>query len=193
MRHSRTLRLGAALAVGATTAVIFVAAPAGAGQVFRETIHEEATFVVTDHCGVPGLNVEVAFVYDALIMAVPHGPDGLEYFSEHGTRTEVQTNLANGKFITTSFKVRNKDLRVTDNGDGTLTILWMGTGTSAIYGADGKVIARDSGQSRFEVLVDHNGTPTDPFDDEFIADLGRVKGSTGRSDDFCEAVVPALS
>ena len=192
MRHSRTLRLGTALAVGATAAVM-LAAPAGAGQVFREPIHEEDTFVVTDHCGVPGLNVEVAFVYDALLKVVPHGSDDLDYFLEHGTWSEVQTNVANGKSITTAANVRNKDLRVTDNGDGTLTILWMGTGTSAIYGADGKVIARDSGQSRFEVLVDHNGTPTDPFDDEFIADLGRVKGSTGRSDDFCEAVVPALS
>lgn len=192
MRHSRTLRLGAALAVGATAAVM-LAAPAGAGQVFREPFHEEETFVVSDQCGVPGLTVEVAIVYDALIKGVPHGPDGLDYFLEHGTRTEVQTNLANGKSITAFGNVRQKVLRVTDNGDGTLTILVMGTGTGVVYGADGKAIARDSGQSRWEILIDHNGTPTDPFDDEFIADLGRVKGSTGRSDDFCEAVVPALS
>jgi hypothetical protein len=37
------------------------------------------------------------------------------------------------------------------------------------------------------------GTPSDPFDDEFLADLGVVKGSTGRSEDLCEAAVPALS
>jgi hypothetical protein len=82
---------------------------------------------------------------------------------------------------------------VTDNGDGTLTILILATGNDVLYGEDGKAIARNPGQIRFEILVDHGGTPTDPSDDEFLADLGLVKGSTGRSDDFCEAAVPALS
>jgi len=82
---------------------------------------------------------------------------------------------------------------VTDNGDGTLTILVLGTGNDVVYGPDGKAIARDPGQTRFEILVDDGGTPTDPSDDKFIADLGVVKGSTGRTDDFCAAVVPALS
>jgi hypothetical protein len=54
------------------------------------------------------------------------------------------------------------------------------------------VIGRDPGQIRVEFLVDHGGTPTDPSDDVFLAEE-LVKGSTGRSDDFCEAAVPALS
>ena len=58
--------------------------------------------------------------------------------------------------------------------------------------ADGKAIGRNPGQVRFELLVDHGGTPTDPFDDEVIAELGVVKEETGRNDDFCAAVVPAL-
>ena len=192
MRHSRRLRLGAILALGATAAVTLAAA-ASAGQVFRETIHEEDTFVLDDFCDVPGLTVELAFVLDLRVHAVPHGPDGLAYFLQHGTRTDVFTNLANDKSITGVVGVFEKDLRVTDNGDGTLTILILATGNAALYGADGKAIARDPGQIRFEILVDHGGTPTDPFDDEFLADLGVVKGSTGRSDDFCEAAVPALT
>jgi hypothetical protein len=79
------------------------------------------------------------------------------------------------------------------NGDGTLTILILATGNDVLYGPDGKAIGRNPGQIRFEILVDHGGTPTDPSDDEFLANLGAVKGSTGRSDDFCEAAVPALS
>ena len=51
----------------------------------------------------------------------------------------------------------------------------------------------DPGQIRFSFLVDANGTPTDPSDDTFIADLGPVKDSTGRNDtqdrDFCEDLV----
>jgi hypothetical protein len=192
MRHSCALRLSAILALGATAAVM-LATPASAGQVFRETIHEEDTVVLSDFCDVPGLTVELAFVVDLRIHAVPHGPSGLAYFLQHGTRTDVFTNLANDKSITSVTNPFEKDLRVTDNGDGTLTILILATGNSVLYGEDGKAIARNPGQIRFEILVDHGGTPTDPFDDEFLADLGVVKGSTGRSDDFCEAAVPALS
>lgn len=87
----------------------------------------------------------------------------------------------------------DKDKTVTDNGDGTLTIVILATGNAVLYGANGKAIARNPGQLRFAILVDNAGTPTDPFDDEFIEDLGVLKGSTGRSDDFCTAAVAALS
>jgi hypothetical protein len=192
MRHSRTLRLRAILALGATAAVM-LATPASAGQVFRELIHEEDTFVINDFCDVPGLTVEVASVVDGRVQAVAHGPDGLAYFLQRATHTNVFTNVANGKSIHDVSRVLEKDLRVTDNGDGTLTILILATGNSVLYGEDGKAIARNPGQIRFEILVDHGGTPTDPSDDEFLADLGLVKDSTGRNDDFCEAAVPALS
>jgi hypothetical protein len=192
MRHSCALRLSAILALGATAAAI-VATAASAKQVFRETIHEEDTLVLNDFCDVPGLTVEDAFVLDLRVQAVPHGPNRLAYFLQRGTRTDVYTNPANDKSITAVAKVIEKDLRVTDNGDGTLTILILATGNAVVYGEDGKAIARNPGQIRFEILVDHGGTPADPSDDEFLADLGVVKGSTGRSDDFCEAAVPALS
>lgn len=51
-RHSRALRLSAILASDATAAVTLATAASG-GQVFRETIHEEHTFVVNDLCDVP--------------------------------------------------------------------------------------------------------------------------------------------
>jgi hypothetical protein len=178
-------------ALGATAAVT-LAATAGAGQVFRETIHDEDTLVLEDFCDQPGLTVEVAFVLDLRLHVVPHGRDRLPYFLQHGTRTEVLTNPANGKSLTSVAKVIEKDLRVTDNGDGTLTVLILATGNAVLYGENGKAIARDPGQIRLEFLFDHGGTPDDPFDDEFLADLGVVKGPTGRSDDYCEAAVPAL-
>jgi hypothetical protein len=40
------------------------AAAADAGQVCRETFHEEETVVLEDFCDVPGLTVELAFVAD---------------------------------------------------------------------------------------------------------------------------------
>jgi hypothetical protein len=192
MRRSRKLRLGATLALGATAAVMLAAA-ASAGQIFRETFHEEETLVFTNFCDAPGLTVELAIVRDGRVHAVPHGPDGLPHFGSHVEQTEVYTNLANDKSVTTVLIGNDKDLRVTDNGDGTLTVLVLATGNAVVYGEDGKAIARNPGQTRFEILVDHGGTPTDPSDDEFLAFLGVVKESTGRTDDFCAAVVPALS
>ncbi len=190
MRHSRKLRLGAILALGAAAAAMLAAA-AGAGPPFRETIHDEFAFVDDDFCGA-GLTVEVAVVLDIRVQAAPRGSDGLIYFLQHGTETDVLTNLANGTSLTSFARVLEKDLRVTDNGDGTLTVLILATGNAVLYGADGKAIARNPGQIRIELLIDHGGTPNDPSDDVILAEE-LVKGSTGRSDDFCEAAVPALT
>jgi hypothetical protein len=100
--------------------------------------------------------------------------------------------LANGRSYTFVETVINKDLKVTDNGDGTLTILALSTGNVVLYGEDGKAIARNPGQVRFEVLIEHGGTPSDPSDDELISISPPIKGSTGRNDDICAAVTMAL-
>lgn len=192
MRHSRKLRLSAILALGATAAVTLAAA-ASAGQILRETFHQEEIEVINNYCGVPGLTVESAVVRDGRVHVVPHGRDGLPYGGLHIKETEVVTNLANGNSVTFFSTFIEKDLRVTDNGDGTLTILIFATGNTVLYGEDGKAIARNPGQQRIEILLDHGGTPTDPSDDEFLEFLGVVKESTGRSDDFCEAAVPVLT
>ena len=190
MRHSRKLRLSAILALGATAAAM-LAAGASAQPPFQERFHEEGTFVDEDFCGA-GLTVDGTFVTDGSLLVVARGPDRLAYFLQHLTITVTFTNRDNGKTVTLTVVRVNKDLRVTDNGDGTLTILLLATGNDVFYGPDGEVIGRDPGQIRLEILVDHGGTPTDPSDDVFLAQE-LVKGSTGRSDDFCEAAVPALS
>jgi hypothetical protein len=192
MRHSHMRRLGAILALGATAAVT-LATTASAEQYLREKFHDEETFVWNDFCDVPGMNVEVELTLDGRVQAVGHGPDRIAYFLQPAAATRVFTNPATGKSIHDSSKFIEKDLRVTDNGDGTLTILILTTGNAVLYDATDRVIARNPGQTRFEILVDHGGTPANPFDDEFLAELGVVKGSTGRSDDFCAAAVPALS
>ena len=192
MRHSRALQLSGILALAAAASVMLATA-ASAKVIVRETTHEEETFVLNNFCDVQGLTVEDALVFDGRVQAVPHGRDRLAYFLEHGKVTQVFTNPATDKSVTAVARFTEKDLRVTDNGDGTLTILVLVTGNGVVYGEDGKAIARNPGQVRFEILVDHGGTPADPSDDEFLAFLGVVKESTGRTDDFCAAVVPALS
>jgi hypothetical protein len=136
---------------------------------------------------------QIDFVIDGRFQAGAKGSDGLVYFLQLTRHTEVITNLANGRFVTSvTPSVLEKDSRVTDNGDGTLTVLVIATGNATLYGEDGKAIGRNPGQIRIELLLDHGGTPNDPDDDVLLSEEV-VKGSTGRSDDFCETVVPALS
>jgi hypothetical protein len=109
------------------------------------------------------------------------------------SETGVLTSLANGKSVTQVSRDIDQDMLVTDNGDGTLTILAKSVGVDVLYSSDGEVLARNPGQTRVEVLIDHGGTPSDPSDDEFLEFLGVVKGSTGRNDDFCAAIEAELS
>jgi hypothetical protein len=189
MPHSR--KFVAMLACcGATMAVLV--GHASAGQIFQETFHEEGSNELQNFCGVAGLNVHETFSTDVRVGAVSQGPDELPHFREHDRQSVVWTNLANGEAVSSVLTTNGRDLKVTDNGDGTLTVLVQLTGNTTLY-ADGKAIGKDSGQVRFEILIDHGGTPTDPSDDEFITDLGVVKEPTGRNDDFCPTVVPALA
>jgi hypothetical protein len=181
VRHSLRLRMSAIVALGAMAAVVLAAA-ASAGPPVRDTIHVERNgIVLEDFCDVEGLDVTLDFVLDISVHIVPHGPEGLEYFLQHGTRSEVLS--ANGRSLTSFTRVTEKDLRVTDNGDGTVTVLILATGNAVLYDEEGKAIARNPGQVRLVIVFDANG-------DEVSREL--VKGSTGRSDDFCDAAVPAL-
>jgi hypothetical protein len=167
-----------------------LASTAGAGTPFRDTIHDEYAFPLEDFCDVAGLTVDLEGVLDIRVQIGEHGRAGLDYFLQHGTQRE--TLSANGVTLTSVANVIEKDLHVTDNGDGTLTILILATGNAVLYGPDGRAIARNPGQVRLELLVDDNGTPDDPFDDIEL-DRHVVKESTGRSDDFCDAAVAALT
>jgi hypothetical protein len=140
---------------------------------------------------VPGFTVDFELVADGSFTVKSHGPDGLVFYKEHATSTQTFTNVETGLGVVDRTRVVDKDLSVVDNGDGTLTILILITGPSSLYGPDGKAIARNPGQVRFELVVDHGGTPTDPSDDTELS-FTQVKGSTGRSDDYCEAIVGAI-
>ena len=77
-------------------------------------------------------------------------------------------------------------MKVTDNGDGTLTLVQMRSGADYVKGPDGKIERTDPGTIRFEILLDNGGTPTDPSDDEEL-DFRVIKEPTGPNElvDFC--------
>jgi hypothetical protein len=186
--RNRTRSMVTLAAVGAVTLGLV---PAANAQPFQETIRDEFQNEIEDFCGEEGLTVQEHVVFESRLMINPRKTDRLAYFMEN-QRISVVLTSENGT-VTVRETVLSKDLDVTDNGDGTLTILVMGTGNATAFDEDGKAIARNPGQIRFEILIDHGGTPQDPSDDEFLADLGVVFGSTGRNDDFCQAAVPVLT
>jgi len=179
----------ALLAVSVASAAVLAAA-ASAGQPIRETIHVDETVELENFCDVDGMTVGLHRVTDIRLQVNARGPDVLAYFMQHGTRSEVFT--FQGTSLTSSTRVNERDLRIADNGDGTVTVLILATGNSVLYGPNGKAIARQPGQIRFELVIDDGGTPTDGSDDEVLS-FEVVKGSTGRSDDFCEAAMAALT
>jgi hypothetical protein len=188
----RTWMIG--VAAGLTTAAVSgIGGAASAAPLDRGEFHDEFSELVPDFCESPGLTVQINGVVDGRFLVNRRGRDNLVYFKEHLRISVMFTNVNNGKFVTSSERTLSKDLKVIDNRDGTLTIIVLATGNAAVFSADGKAIARNPGQVRFELLVDHAGTPSDPSDDVVIEDLGVIKGSTGRTDDFCAAVVPALT
>jgi hypothetical protein len=189
MKLLRTLGVVA----GVTVASIGVDAAASAEPPERETFHSETTTVIENFCGVPGLTVQFDLVRDRQRLVNTRGPDGLEYTLEHENLTEVFTNTANGTMFTFEAKFVTQDLKVTDNGDGTLMVLVMSTGNEAVSGPDGKAVARNPGQVRFEQLFDNAGTPSDRSDDTLLSERD-VKGSTGRNDntDICTVTVPVF-
>ncbi len=187
MRRITTVAAAMAIAVP-----ISLAGAASARVLERGTFHEEFRDRVNRFCDVRGFTVDRDATLDGRFMITSHGPDQLPYYHEHSTITEVVTSVASGDHVTRVERVLDKDHRVTDNGDGTLTVRVLATGNSVLYDSSGKAIARNPGQVRFEFLIDHGGTPQDPSDDEFLEFLGVVKGSTGRSDDFCAATIEAI-
>lgn len=189
-------RLGIAVSalamVGLVLPSVFMVGAASATPSKWETYHDEyGPQVSEDFCGVPGLTVEQQGVADGRFRVTAHGPDGLPYYYDRADFTDTWTNLATGEFVTVLGSYQGGAIRVTDNGDGTVTILIQNTDNTVTYSEDGQVIARDTGVVRFEFLFDHAGTPTDPSDDEFLDFLGVVK-ETGRNDDWCAALVQAI-
>ncbi|HEX6359071.1 hypothetical protein [Actinophytocola sp.] len=162
-------------------------APAAAQPIERVHFYDVGSEVFTD-CG---LTLQSDFDIMGNIGGNVRGPNGLLYFVQNFHGTVTTTNLANGLSITEFFHNVVKDLKVTDNGDGTLTIIILAAGAFKVSGPDGTLLFNDPGQVRFELVLDHGGTPTDPSDDVELS-FSVVRESTGRNDlegiEFCDVV-----
>ena len=162
-----------------------LAGPAGAAPLENVHVTESETEFDAAFCG--DLNVQIDNHFTGHILLVLR--KGVPYFQANVRSTTVFTNVATGKTFTLVDTILEKDMEIVDNGDGTFTITIKVAGNTKVLGHDGRRLFLDTGLTLFQALFDNGGTPSDPFDDEFITDLGLLK-SVGRNDtgmrDFCE-------
>ena len=174
----------------AALAVVALAGPAAAGPPLEKAnFHDEFTEVEENFCDVEGLSVEIHGVIDGTFLFNTTGQNDLPHLvtTVHGTVT--LTNLTTGKSYTDVFDNVDKTLEVTDNGDGTVTVVQLLTGGGRVLGPDGKVVFHNDGQIRLLLLIDTGGTLYD-LGDDVVLDEQPIFGSTGTNDtegrDFCE-------
>jgi hypothetical protein len=177
----------AAAALGMSA--LLAAGPASAQKVAGETFHDEGSFTDSNFCGVPGLVVDGHFTVDGRFLGRLQGRNSVFYGMDNTRVVTVFTRRSTGQTATDiQPRTTSKDLRITINPNGTLTIVQLLTGGERTYGDGGKLIARNSGPVRFKIVVDYNRTLSNPDDDtELSREL--IFGSTGTNDDFCAAVL----
>ena len=191
MGRSRAMTNAVASLAGLALATVGTAG-ASAAPTEWQPFHDTYGDVTEDFCDVPGLTVQLEGASEGRDKFTPHGADGLPHLQVQAQDTDVYTNLANGKSVTQVSERQGQELHVTDNGDGTLTFVVNNTGTVVLYAEDGKTLARQAGLFRYQIVYDYAGTLTDRSDD---VKIGRpdILLQTGRQDDLCAAMVPALS
>ena len=190
MFRARALR---ASLIGLAIPLLGLSGPAFAAPSPWEPIEEPPFSEEFEAC--PGVNVLWELTVTGKSRWTTRGTNDLPLYQEHVTDTEVYTNLANDEWVRVVSTRTEHPLRVTDNGDGTLTYLYNHTGKSTMYAADGSVVARlSTGGVRIEKTFDHGGTPTNPDNFEFVGvNFPNGFDSTGLHDtDFCTALVGAI-
>lgn len=167
--------------------VALAAAPASAKVYERFSFVDSFAFTDDNFCD-SGVTLDIEGTATVSGTLVVRG-DGILYGGVHVLAEAVVSNPDTGDHVRTVNRLFEKDLKIVDNGDGTMTIDVLATGNFTAYDSEGKAIVRDPGQTRYQLLIDHGGTLDDPTDDRFLRFLGVTKGSTGRSDDYCGAVL----
>ena len=154
-------------------AAICLAYAGGAGRVeaqpFEHFSFQDQGSMIVDWCGedVPFRN---EFSISGVVTARSTGRDGAVRYTQTQHGVSVWTNLATGRSITIKWNENaGQDLRVTDNGDGTLSTLYQLSGTVKIYGPDNKLVLNAPGNLRALAIVDYGGTLNDPSDDTLIS------------------------
>ena len=195
--RAKTRRNYARTSLGLAAAACLVgltAAPAAAVKPF-ENVHERVTDTFEEEiCGID-VETTVSFVNHFISRT---GKNGFPLFQGSGQGTTTWFNPETGLSVTLKNSGGFKDLSVTDNGDGTITVVTQTVGIpEEITLDDGTVAIKDVGRIVFSAVFDYNGT-TDPDDDIFISDeILSISGPHPEAESdftlFCETVIDGLT
>ena len=194
----KTLRYS--FAVVAALALSLTAVSPASGRVIE---HQHFTFTDShieqeEHGDEFCPNVEFLVLYEiearGMALVKTKGSSPFPYFAEVIKTDETYTNLENGKTLRFLSVARNGDQSIVDNGDGTITLTFKRVARVQVFGPDGTKLFVDSGQFRAELVIDYNGTPANPDDDEEVSfEVTKDVGHRGTADrDFCEDLVTFL-
>jgi hypothetical protein len=191
MNRPRATALAAATLSVALIPTVVGAAAATASPSPWETVHEDYGDTFENFC-VQGLTVVATSSIDYRQRTTTRGADDLPYYTVHITSfVDTYTNEDTGKVATNTGKYTFKTVSVTNNGDGTLTIIYQYTVNTQITDDAGRVVAHDTVIYRYVSVVDHGGTPSDPIDDTELESTDLLK--TGLEPQACAAFVAALT
>ena len=87
------------------------------------------------------------------------GSSPFPYYRESVHGTFATTNLLTGGTFTQVFASVSQDHVITDNGDGTITIMVNSAGGWRAYDQFGKLVLKDPDNFRFPFDIDYQGTP----------------------------------
>jgi hypothetical protein len=129
---------------------------------------------------------------DGYFSVKDHADGAFPYFADRFRSTLVYTNPITGLTLTVVRVWQTKDLSITDNGDGTLTLVGLNTGALWSYGPGGELLGVQSGMSKDTFLVDTMGT-ADPFDDQLTPVGDPVTAGRHTTGEFCADFLAATS
>ena len=125
---------------------------------------------------------------------------GFPLFQGTASGTQTFTNPDTGKSITNQFTgLTFKDLSVTDNGDGTITVRTASAGLpEKLVLPDGTIVSMDVGRVVVVSVLDYNGTPTNADDDTLLSQsvvfqAGHFPDLDSNFELFCQNLVAYLT
>jgi hypothetical protein len=187
-------RTSLGLAAAAACLVGLTATPAAAAKPFENVTERVTDTFEEEICGID-VDTTISFVDHYLART---GPNGFPLFQSSGHGTTTWYNPETGLSVTVNNSGGFKDLSVTDNGDGTITVITQTVGVpEEITLDDGTVALKDVGRVVFSTVLDYNGTP-EADDDIFISqEVLSISGPHPELESdftlFCETVVEGLT
>ncbi len=173
------------IALGTIVLTFSLAPVAPAAAAAPEEFTFDNTFAVDFlNCG----EAAHADVHETGTGKIRFGNNGFAYFwvkwEGHVTLTRTSTHKA----VTLEASFIDRDAKITDNGDGTITIVAHSIINERDYAPDGTLGLRTVGRETAVFVIDLNGTPANFDDDEEVS--SEFVSFTGRDDredtDFCD-------